>query len=117
MQIMIQKDVNLLLLINRLGVNAKDGKHRKVSNRMLHKINVSDIDTVCYGMDKVVTVWTFLSNIDAYLLRHQYRPFVTYGQKHNLLVALTVILFSSGAHGLIFKPFPILKICYGMDNI
>ena len=51
MQIAIQKDVNLLLLINRLGVNAKDGKHRKVSNRMLHKINVSDIDTVCYGMD------------------------------------------------------------------
>ena len=38
MKTVIQKDVYLFSLINPLGVNAKEGKHRKATNKMLHSI-------------------------------------------------------------------------------
>ena len=50
-----QKDVYLFSLINPLGVNAKEGKHRKVTNKMLHRIYFSDVVTVWTCS---VTVWT-----------------------------------------------------------
>ena len=43
---MIQKDVNLFSLMNPLGVNAKEGKNRKVTNKMLHNIYFPDVVTV-----------------------------------------------------------------------
>ena len=66
---MIQKDVYLFSLINPHGVNAKEGKHRKATNEMLHSIYFSDVVTVWTfsvtvwtrsNIDKIVTVWTFL---------------------------------------------------------
>ena len=66
---MIHKDACLFSLINPLGVNAKDSKHRKVTNKMLHSIYFSDVVTVwtfsvtvwkISYIDKIVTVWTFL---------------------------------------------------------
>ena len=38
MKTVIQKDVYLFSLINPFGVNAKEGKHRKATNKMLHSI-------------------------------------------------------------------------------
>ena len=69
MKTVIQKDVYLFSLINPLGVNAKEGKHRKVTNKMLHSIYFSDVVTVWTFsvtvwtrsyIDKIVMVWTFL---------------------------------------------------------
>ena len=60
MKTVIQKDVYLFSLINPFGVNAKESKHRKVTNKTLHKIYFSDVVTVwTYS----VTVWT-RSSID-----------------------------------------------------
>ena len=69
MKTVIQKDVCLFSLINPLSVYAKESEHRKVTNKMLHKIYFSDVVTVWkYSVtvwtrsyiDKIVTVWTFL---------------------------------------------------------
>ena len=69
MKKVIQKDLYLFSLINPFGVNAKEGKHRKVTNKMLHSKYFSDVVTVWTFsvtvwtrsyIDKIVTVWTFL---------------------------------------------------------
>ena len=53
-------------------MNAKEVKHRKVTNKMLHRIYFSNVVMVwtCSvtvwtrsNIDKIVTVWTFLEQI------------------------------------------------------
>ena len=69
MKTVIKKDVYLFSPINPLSVNAKECKHRKASNKMLHSIFFSYVVTVWTFsvtvwtrsyIDKIVTVWTFL---------------------------------------------------------
>ena len=69
MKTVIKKYVCLFSLINPLCVNAKEGKHRKATSKMIHSKYFSDVVTVWTFsvtvwtrsyIDKIVTVWTFL---------------------------------------------------------
>ena len=72
MKTVIKKDVYLFSPKNPLSVNAKECKHRKATNKMLHSIFFSYVVTVWTFsvtvwtrsyIDKIVTVRTFLEQI------------------------------------------------------